>query len=87
MRAAVRLCGVWAVEFYCHEEWTRVTYEGERVVVHELVDPGARAHILRKLPSAARTYDTICGVFCPERKSDGGERVFDIGKATDPVVQ
>ena len=32
------------------EEWTRVTYEGERVVVHELVDPGARARILRRLP-------------------------------------
>ena len=32
------------------EEWTRATYEGERMVVHELVDLGAQARILRRLP-------------------------------------
>ena len=46
------------------EEWTKVTYEGERVVVHELIDPGARARILRRLPhvNECRTNMTLSEV-------------------------
>ena len=62
------------------EEWTGATYDSERVVVHELVDPGARACILRRLPhvNERRMNMTLSVVFCLKEKSDDGERVFDI---------
>ena len=66
----------------------KVTYEDERVVVHELVDPGARARILHRQPrlNERHTNRTLSVVFCPERKGDDGECVFDIERATNQGI-
>ena len=65
-----------------------MTYEGERVVVHELVDPGARARILRRLPHLNERHmnRTLSVIFCPERKGDDGECVFDIERTTNQGI-
>ena len=47
-----------------------VTYESEHVVVHKLVDPGAQARILCRLPHVNEHHINMTPsvVFCPERK-------------------